>query len=427
MSTSEPPFFEEPPLDADLRSVIDGPAVYDPTPPFQTQNTRLPPNYPAAGTCAPSTTFRFIPAGELSVKPVCWLVDNYFEEDTLAVLYGPPGTGKSFLALDMACCIAAGAPFHGHEVKAGAVFYIAGEGHNGLARRIHAWSQHNNIPRENLSLYVSEGPIDLINVNNAIQVAAAVKKLVKATGKIPVLIVIDTLARNFGGDENSATEVGQFVRHLDLYLRKIWKTTTLIIHHSGKDRDRGARGSSALKGAVDAEYEVSRKDDLIIRITSRKMKDAEEPPPLSFELIGKSVLDNNGNPIGSAVLHLVDNKVPSEDPTTRNLGKQQKAALAILEGMHLEIAERLARQSREDHPVYVQIEDWKSKCEDANVSRQRFHDVKTSLVDRNQIRIEEPHVFLVRPPVVSLGGQNRTDAEKDDLNGSAPPRYKGKL
>lgn len=35
----------------------------------------------------------------------------------------------------------------------------------------------------------------------------------------------------------------------------------LIVHHSGKDRDRGMRGSNALLGAVDAAIEVTKDAD----------------------------------------------------------------------------------------------------------------------------------------------------------------------
>ncbi|MGQ7815786.1 AAA family ATPase [Metapseudomonas furukawaii] len=358
--------------------------------------------------------FPFVAACDMPVKPVVWLVHGYIEEDALAVLYGPPGKGKSFFALDVSCCIATGTLFHGHGVKPGAVFYIAGEGHNGLARRLRAWAEYNRCDMPAL-LFVSVAPTDLSSATNAAKVAAAVQQLADATGETPVLIVIDTMARNFGGDENSATDVGQFVGNADA-LRRRWKATVLIVHHSGKDGEKGARGSSALKGAADAEYEVSRSDaDKLIRLTPRKMKDAEEPPPLAFELVGVPVRDDAGSLVGGAALKLTEYTAPV--PVTAKLGKHQKAALEVLEQMHAEIADRLARQGREDHPVYILVDDWKAKCEAVDISRQRFHDVKNTLTDRKQIRIEEPHVFLVRPVLSPLEEPDRTDRPKDDNTG----------
>lgn len=363
---------------------------------------------------APVPPFRFVAACDMPVKPVAWLIHSYIEEDALAVVFGRPAGGKSFLALDVSCCIATGTPFHGHDVKPGAVFYIAGEGHNGLARRLRAWAQHNNCDMPSL-LFVSEAPTDLSSATNAAKVAEAVQQLADATGESPVLIVIDTMARNFGGDENSATDVGQFVRNADA-LRRHWKATVLIVHHSGKDGEKGARGSSALKGAADAEYEVSRSDeDKLIRLTPRKMKDAEEPQPLAFELVGVPVRDDTGALVGGAALKLTEYTAPV--PVSAKLGKQQKAALEALEQMHAEIADRLARQGREDHPVNILVDAWKAKCEEAGIPRQRFHDAKNTLADRNQIRIDGPHVFLVRPVLSPLEEPDRTDSPEDGNTG----------
>lgn len=341
--------------------------------------------------------FNFVAAGEMPIKPIAWLVHGYIEQDAFTVMYGPPGKGKSFVALDVSCCIATGESFHCHEVAQGPVFYIIGEGHNGIARRLRAWEIHNRVPLTSAPLYISEGSTDLAHATNALRVADAVQQIAETTGKTPALIVIDTLARNFGGDENSASDIGNFIRHVDNHLRHKWKATVLIVHHSGKDGDRGARGSSALKGAADAEYEVSRNDDdKIIRLTPRKMKDAEEPPPLAFELVAVSLLDDTGMPVDGAALKTVKH-IAQATPNKAKLGKQQKAALDILEQMHQNIAEQFTSQDRQDLPVSIQFDTWRSQCEEAGIPRQRFHDGKNTLVERHHIRIEGALVFLVRP------------------------------
>ena len=163
--------------------------------------------------------------------------------------------------------------------------------------------------------------------------------------------VIDTLARNFGGDENSATDMGKFVRNAGA-LRRRWNATVLIVHHSGKDGERGARGSWALKGAADAEYEVSRSaEDKLVRPIPRKMKDAEEPKPLSFELVTVPIHDDTGEQIEGAALTVVDYNAPV--PVAAKLGRQQKAVLGVLEQLHDEIATELSRQGCPEHPVNV--------------------------------------------------------------------------
>ena len=46
-------------------------------------------------------------------------------------------------------------------------------------------------------------------------------------------------------------------------LRNEVGASILLIHHSGKDRSKGARGSSVLKAAVDTEIELNASGDKI--------------------------------------------------------------------------------------------------------------------------------------------------------------------
>lgn len=330
---------------------------------------------PAAGTHA----FSFVQASDMVVKPVSWLVRGYFEADTLAVLYGPPGKGKSFLALDICCCVAAGVPFHGHEVEQGAVFYIAGEGHNGIARRLRAWANHHELADTPQALFVSSAPVDLANAINATRVSEAVERLAMETGLSPALIVVDTMARNFLGDENSSQDVGRFVANIDA-MRRPWKATVLVVHHTGKDTDRGARGSSALKAAVDAEFEVSRRDDdKLVNLTTRKMKDADAPPPLAFNLASMAVTDSDGGITSSAVLTLTDYMEPFE-LDAGGLGKNQTLALDLLEGMPPPRSEKA----------------WRDKCSEAGMVRQRYHEARHTLEARGLIAVRGKEVLINR-------------------------------
>ena len=87
-------------------------------------------------------TFPFSHVKELikGMRPIRWLVKGFLEMDSLSLMFGEPGCGKSFVAIDLACCVATGHSWHGKAIKRpGSVFYIAGEGFNGLSRRLMAW------------------------------------------------------------------------------------------------------------------------------------------------------------------------------------------------------------------------------------------------------------------------------------------------
>ena len=103
----------------------------------------------------------------------------------------------------------------------------------------------------------------------------------------PELIVIDTLARSMGAaDENSTKDMGAMIRAVD-DVRDAYDCTVLAVHHTGHSsaaKDR-ARGSSALLGAVDAEFKVEKWGDDAnnkVEVKFTKMKDAMTPEPMNF-------------------------------------------------------------------------------------------------------------------------------------------------
>ncbi|MEQ6614199.1 AAA family ATPase [Pseudomonas aeruginosa] len=337
--------------------------------------------------------FAFLSVGSLveHLKPIDWLVKGYVERDSMAVIYGEPGHGKSFVAIDMACCVATGTAWHGRPVKPGAVFYIAGEGHNGLARRFRAWSEARGVSLAGSPLYVSNRSAALTEALSAATVAATVRELAATTGEVPSLIVIDTLARNFGAaDENSAADMGAFVTNLDNNLRHPWKATVAIVHHSGKDTSKGARGSTALRGAVDAEYEIKRDELGTIRMEAHKMKDAENPEPLAFKLEGVELplLDEDGNRVFGAALQSMDYIEPPKAGKVGR-GKNQTKALELLAELEQENRSRLTDSGRDPEAARVSIEQWRDRViQDAGMDRRRFYDLKTTLLEAGKIIIE---------------------------------------
>lgn len=253
--------------------------------------------------------FQFTRVGDLELKEIEWVVDDYIESDSLAQVFGDPGGGKSFVAIDIACSIATGTPWHGHQVKQGAVFYIAGEGHNGLARRFKAWELGNGISLNDAPIFKSHRAAQLYDTTDAAMVAQSIKSLVESSGLSPSMIVIDTLARNMGGDENSTQDMNDFIQNLDTYLRQSYKCCVMVVHHSGAmDKDR-SRGSTALRGALDAEYKVQLDPgSKTITFEPKKMKDAEMPQAKSFGItqVDLPISDKNGDPVKGAYLTAVD-------------------------------------------------------------------------------------------------------------------------
>jgi hypothetical protein len=88
------------------------------------------------------------------------------------------------------------------------------------------------------------------------------------------LVIVDTVARAIAGaEENSSTDMGLFVAACD-EIKALTGGALLAVHHAGKDSSRGARGSTALLGAVDTSLMVGKSDDIVV-LRTEKMKDAE--------------------------------------------------------------------------------------------------------------------------------------------------------
>ena len=97
------------------------------------------------------------------------------------------------------------------------------------------------------------------------------------------IVVVDTLAQTTpGANENSGEDMGKALAHCKA-LHRATGALVVLIHHSGKDAARGARGWSGLKAACDAEIEVVRaKGSRHARIS--KQKDGEDGSLLPFAL-----------------------------------------------------------------------------------------------------------------------------------------------
>jgi len=104
------------------------------------------------------------------------------------------------------------------------------------------------------------------------------------------LIIFDTQARStVGVDENDATEMGEIVASLD-EIRMATGACAMLVHHRGLRGDQG-RGSSAIRGALDTELDVSRQGTTVT-VKSTKQKDGADPEPLRFTMttLGASVV-----------------------------------------------------------------------------------------------------------------------------------------
>jgi hypothetical protein len=266
--------------------------------------------------------FSFIPASELcNLPPLVWRVKNLLPDQGLGAIFGPSGSGKSFYVLDLLAHLVFGKEFWGHKVNSCPVVYVALEGTGGIGKRIQAWEKHNGKTLPD-SFRVVTDSLSLRNKDSMVFAQAVLDaKLTEG------VIVIDTLAASApGADENASHDMSTIIGNSQL-LQRITNSLVLLVHHTGKDAQRGLRGHSSLHAALDVAIEVkSNKQGREWAVA--KLKDGDYGVTHSFNLEQVELgIDDDGDVINSCVVtpDLFRKDLPAEPR-----GKNQKLVLNAL-------------------------------------------------------------------------------------------------
>jgi 5S rRNA maturation endonuclease (ribonuclease M5)/KaiC/GvpD/RAD55 family RecA-like ATPase len=342
---------------------------------------------------------------EDSAPPLSWLVKGLLVDGGLSAVYGPPGTSKTFVALDLALHVAHGRDWFDRRVSPGAVVYVSGEGASGMLLRMKAWRQEKgDETRAPFALVPSS--VNLFDDETGADMLIDDVKAHGAALGLPIrLVVLDTLSRMIGsGDEDKARDINVVVQRAE----KIQRETgahVLIVHHSGKDRDRGMRGSNALLGAADAVIEVSRHEESgICEGKIVKVKDGSAVDPFKYTL-RQSVLgtDEDGEDITSAVVEPTDAS-PGVTRGKPRLTNTEKIALDALDEALIDHGVTQPITSVPNGGRAVMVETWRpyayrrriSDADTAESRKKAFQDARKGLQAKRVIGIEGEWVWRAR-------------------------------
>ena len=242
--------------------------------------------------------YRLLSADDLAqAGSLRWLVKGVLPDQGLAAIYGPPGSGKTFLVLDLAASVARGKAWFERRTKACPVVYLALEGEHGIANRVRAYKERHGEHSASGVYFVTE-TFSLLDIRDVPALVEAIRR----GGADGGLVIIDTLNRAAGGaDENSAQDMGALIASCSELQRELGGLV-LLVHHSGKDAARGARGHSSLFAALDAAIEVSR-SDAQREWKLAKSKDGEDGKAHPFELqVVELGIDEDGDMATSCVV-----------------------------------------------------------------------------------------------------------------------------
>jgi hypothetical protein len=237
------------------------------------------------------------------------LIKGLLDQGAMTVLYGASNSGKTFVAMDIAYHVATGAPWGGMKVTRFPVLYVAAEGGQGAKKRAAALMAKYGVDAD---FYFLLHPVNLLRADADLE---PLVRSIKAMGFSFGLIVIDTLSRAMaGGDENASTDMGAMVKHLDA-LRAASSAHLMVVHHTGKDATKGARGHSLLRAATDTEIEIVDSELAVM-----KQRDLDKSFSTGFGLDVVTLgADEDGDPITSCTVRLYNKEAPD---ATENLTKK---------------------------------------------------------------------------------------------------------
>lgn len=270
---------------------------------------------PASGDRSLALRVAMVSASSVAVqRDQPYVVKGWLLAGQIGMIVGPSNVGKSFLALDIAHHVALGNEWHGRRVSAGEVLYIAAEGgatfQNRVAALNHA-AERAGADLSGLRLWLLASPVALTGAaSDAAALAEAVKGLQRNRGAGDFrLIVVDTLSRAMGAaDENAAKDINDLICNLEA-LRDATGAHILLVHHSGKDASKGARGHSSLRAAVDTEIIISRDSETdLIAAKIDKQRDGLTGATFRYRLLVEQLgEDADGDRVTSCiVMHVKD-------------------------------------------------------------------------------------------------------------------------
>jgi hypothetical protein len=179
------------------------------------------------------------------------LVEGVLDLNSTALIYGESWAGKSVFALDLLMSITSGTSWMGHATEPGIGMYVVGEGLVGTRERYEAWRINHDI-RNHERLAWFKSAFNLLDPDDR-EERRYFTELVQ-----PKFVVLDTLARHIpGGQENDFTTISHVIEMSD-WIKTATEGCCSIIGHTGKDSDKGHRGHSSLKAAVDTEICVTK-------------------------------------------------------------------------------------------------------------------------------------------------------------------------
>lgn len=200
-----------------------------------------------------------------------WIIEDMMPARVITSLYGEGGTGKSLLALQIGVCLASGAPLFGIPIRKHRVLGVFCEDEmDEIHRRIEDIRLGMCLSYENLCLFDVTSWVDLnpilMDFNYGKGAITATFEALEQKIQLlrPNVLILDTVADLFGGNENVRTEVRQFLSGSLRQLAVKYNLGILLLAHpsvAGIQTKSGMSGSTAWSNSVRSRLFLDRPNE----------------------------------------------------------------------------------------------------------------------------------------------------------------------
>lgn len=283
-----------------------------------------------------------------------WHVRDWIPGDTVTLLYGDGGTGKSLLALQLLVSTAIGRPWLNRLTETGPCLFITAEdSRQEVHIRLADVARESKVPlsaMSNLHIVSLAGEDAIIAAPEGRSTALSPTALFSAIEQHiaalrPRLVVLDTLADLFGGNEIDRSQARQFIGLLRGWALQYEVAILLLAHPSvsGMAKGTGASGSTGWNNSVRSRLYFDR----------IRAEDNSEPDPDARVL--RSMKSNYGR-IGDEIVVRWQRGIFAPDAVV-SVGGDPVSVAAKAERVFVELLRKYIAQNR-----YVSVSEGKSSA-----------------------------------------------------------------
>lgn len=289
------------------------------------------------------------------------VIRNLCQKSEVGIMVAPSNVGKTALAVALGTHVVQGKPVLSMPTYKGVVVHICGEGGNAVKDRI---SVSLDGAKDASDYLVIKKRIDLGDAGEIMEFIRDLRAYLEEIGDRLSLVIIDTFIHSIGDlNENSSVDMSMAIAGAQ-EIAEAFNAHVLLVHHTGREEERGGRGSSAIRSNVDTELTIKADPESNEAVlTTTKQRNLENGLRFSYALRKKLLgYDDEGYERSTVVAELLDGSERKGGKPREQLNTKQ---VAVLSSMKAALACGMNQIPTTALMPLVAHQDWSSKADGA--------------------------------------------------------------